>query len=223
VEAEEEFDFTGAVERILGKALASAGAKVALNFQNNVVRAEGVLAELQKAGLPAALVRGDFTDEDSVRQMTEEIARTLGPIDILVLNATPPQLQKPIEEYDWAFYQQMLDFFIKSPFLLIRACLPYMNAQRWERIINVGSEAVQRAVSPFTAYVAAKGKAKAADTPARPPRHRHAPLPSRTPSAPCRTTNAEPTKEMALSVSFTLKSRGPAPSRTDFSPDAHPP
>ncbi|MEY5025258.1 MAG: hypothetical protein RLZZ244_786 [Verrucomicrobiota bacterium] len=148
---------TTGLGKAIAFALASAGAKVALNFQNNVARAEGVLAEFQKAGLPAALVRGDVTDEDSVRQMTEEIARTLGPIDILVLNATAPQPQKPIEEYDWAFYQQMLDFFIKSPFLLTRACLPHMKAQRWGRIINIGSEVVQRAVSPFTAYVAAKG------------------------------------------------------------------
>jgi 3-oxoacyl-[acyl-carrier protein] reductase len=89
--------------------------------------------------------------------MNAEITSTLGPVDILVLNATPAQPQKPIEEYDWAFYQQMLDFFIKSPFLLTRACLPHMKSQRWGRIINIGSEVVARGVSPFTAYVAAKG------------------------------------------------------------------
>jgi 3-oxoacyl-[acyl-carrier protein] reductase len=89
--------------------------------------------------------------------MISETAERLGPVDILVLNATPAQPQKPIEEYEWAFYQQMLDFFIKSPFLLSRACLPHMKAQRWGRIINIGSEAFTRGVSPFTAYVAAKG------------------------------------------------------------------
>jgi 3-oxoacyl-[acyl-carrier protein] reductase len=103
------------------------------------------------------LVRGDVTDEAEVSRMNAEITSTLGPVDILVLNATPAQPQKPIEEYDWAFYQQMLDFFIKSPFLLTRACLPHMKSQRWGRIINIGSEVVARGVSPFTAYVAAKG------------------------------------------------------------------
>jgi 3-oxoacyl-[acyl-carrier protein] reductase len=58
---------------------------------------------------------------------------------------------------DWAFYQAMLDFFVKSPFLLARACLPHMKQQRWGRIINIGSEVVQRGVPNFTAYVAAKG------------------------------------------------------------------
>ena len=138
-------------------ALASAGARVAMNYQNNATRAQQAFAELQEVGGPCQLVRGDVTSESDVQRMVDEIATTLGPVDILILNATPAQPQKPIEEYDWAFFQQMLDFFIKSPFLLTRACLPHMKSQHWGRIINIGSEVVARAVSPFTAYVAAKG------------------------------------------------------------------
>jgi len=145
----------------LGKAmlagLGKAGAKVALNFQNNASRAEASFAEIEAAGIEGMLVRGDVTDEAEVGRMVDEISSKLGPVDILVFNATPPQPQKPIEEYDWAFYQQMLDFFIKSPFLLSRACLPHMKAQKWGRIINIGSEVVARGVGNFTAYVAAKG------------------------------------------------------------------
>ncbi len=145
----------------LGKAmvagLGKAGAKVALNYQNNAARAESAFAELEAAGIDGMLVRGDVTDEAEVGRMVAEIAGKLGPVDIVVFNATPAQPQKPIEEYDWEFYQQMLDFFIKSPFLLTRACLPHMKSQKWGRIINVGSEVVARGVGNFTAYVAAKG------------------------------------------------------------------
>ncbi len=145
----------------LGKAMAialgRAGAKVALNFQNNVARAKKSFAEFEAAGGKGMLVRGDVTDEKDVARIVTKIKAQLGPVDILVLNATPAQPQKPIEEYDWAFYQQMLDFFIKSPFLLSRACLPHMKEQRWGRIINIGSEVVARGVPNFTAYVAAKG------------------------------------------------------------------
>jgi 3-oxoacyl-[acyl-carrier protein] reductase len=63
----------------------------------------------------------------------------------------------PVEEYDWEFYQQMFEFFIKSPVLLTRACLPHMKSQKWGRIINIGSEVVARGVGNFTAYVSAKG------------------------------------------------------------------
>jgi 3-oxoacyl-[acyl-carrier protein] reductase len=144
----------------LGKAilagLGKAGAKVALNYQNNATRAEAAFAELKAAGIEGMLVRGDVTDEGEIARMMSEIAAQLGPVDILVLNATPAQPQKPIEEYDWAFYQQMLDFFVKSPFLMTRACLPHMKAQKWGRIINIGSEVVARGVGNFSAYVAAK-------------------------------------------------------------------
>jgi 3-oxoacyl-[acyl-carrier protein] reductase len=145
----------------LGKAMAialgRAGAKVAINYQNNTARAEKAFAAFKAAGGVGMLARGDVTSEPDVARMISEIAKTLGPVDILVLNATPAQPQKPIEEYDWAFYQQMLDFFVKSPYLLCRACLPYMKKQRWGRIINIGSEVVARGVPNFTAYIAAKG------------------------------------------------------------------
>ena len=118
----------------LGKAMAvalgRAGAKVALNFQNNTERAEKAFAEFRAAGGEGMLVRGDVSSETDVPRIIAEIAKTLGPVDILVLNATPAQPQKPIEEYDWAFYQQMLDFFVKSPYLLSRACLPHMKIGR---------------------------------------------------------------------------------------------
>jgi 3-oxoacyl-[acyl-carrier protein] reductase len=145
----------------LGKAMAlalgRAGAKVAMNYQNNVTRAEQAFAEFQAAGGEGMLIRGDVTSEREVPGMVGEITAELGPVDILVLNATPAQPQKPIEEYDWPFFQQMLDFFVKSPFLLVRACLPHMKEKRWGRIINIGSEALARGVPNFTAYVAAKG------------------------------------------------------------------
>ncbi len=138
-------------------ALGRAGAKVAINYANNTSRAEKTLAEFQAAGLHGALFRGSVVDESSVNALVADIAAKLGPIDIVVLNATPDQPQKPIERYDWAFYQSMLDFFIKSPFLVSRAVLPHMKKQHWGRIINIGSEVVARGVPNFSAYVAAKG------------------------------------------------------------------
>lgn len=138
-------------------ALGRAGAKVALNFSNNVERAEKAFAEFKAAGCEGMLVRGDVSSETDVPRIIADIAATLGPVDILVLNATPDQPHKPIEEYEWAFYQQMLDFFVKSPVLLSKACLPHMKHQRWGRIINIGSEVVARGVPNFTAYLAAKG------------------------------------------------------------------
>lgn len=145
----------------LGKSMAmelgAAGAKVCLNYANNQQRAEETFAQFHATGAKGALIRANVIDEADVNRLVKETEKQLGPVDILVLNATPDQPQKPIELYDWPFYQSMLDFFIKSPFLLTRATLPHMKRQRWGRIINIGSEVFQRGVPNFTAYVAAKG------------------------------------------------------------------
>lgn len=141
----------------MAMALGRAGAKVALNYHNNDVAAEKALAKFKDAGLEGAMFRADVIDEDAVGQLYDQIRTELGPIDILIPNATPDQPHMPIEDYDWDFYQSMLDFFVKSPFLLTRACLPHMKEQRWGRILNITSEVFVRGTPNFTAYVAAKG------------------------------------------------------------------
>ena len=141
----------------IGLALGKAGAKVPVNFCNNRQRAEQAVAEYQAAGIATCLVQASAIDEADVGRMFDEIESSLGAVDIVIPNATCEQPQRPIEEYDWEFYQAMLDFFIKSPYLLTRRALPHMKQQKWGRIINITSEVFHRAVSPFSAYVAAKG------------------------------------------------------------------
>jgi 3-oxoacyl-[acyl-carrier protein] reductase len=143
--------------KAIGLALGKAGAKVPVNFLNNEARAKRALAEYQAAGIATCLVKSDVTTEAGVETLFAEAEKRLGQVDIIVPNATCPQPHKPIEEYDWAFYQTMLDFFVKSPFLLARRSLPHMKLQKWGRIINITSEVFHRAVAPFSAYVAAKG------------------------------------------------------------------
>jgi 3-oxoacyl-[acyl-carrier protein] reductase len=143
--------------KAIGLALGQAGAKVAVNFANNAARGEQAFAEYKAAGIETCLVQSDVTTEAGVGKLFDEVERQLGRPDILIPNATCEQPLKPIEDYDWAFYQRMLDFFIKSPFLMAKRGLPHMKQKKWGRIINITSEVFQRSVSPFSAYVAAKG------------------------------------------------------------------
>lgn len=137
--------------------LAHAGARVAMNFANDRALAEAAFAELQRVSPDSCLVQADVTDPACVERMCREVAEQLGPIDILVVNATCSQPELPFEEYDWDFFQSMLDFFVKSPVLLMKSCLPHMKEQRWGRIIHITSEVLALASAPFSAYVAAKG------------------------------------------------------------------
>jgi len=141
----------------IGLTLGKAGAKVPVNFANNRERAEQALSEYQAAGIETMLLQADVTCPNSVDTLFTELENTLGAPDVIVPNATCEQPLKPIEEYDWEFYQRMIDFFIKSPFLLTKRGLAAMKGNQWGRIINITSEVYHRSVSPFSAYVAAKG------------------------------------------------------------------
>jgi len=148
---------TTGLGKAMARALAEAGAKVALNYANNEQRAQQTLREFEAAELPVQLFRGSITEVEQVGQLVNEISSALGPIDIAVISATPEQPILPIEEYDWELYQQLLDFFVKSPYLLAREILPHMKQQGWGRIVNMGSEVFHQAWSNFSAYAAAKG------------------------------------------------------------------
>src|SRR6266850_7593667 len=112
--------------KAIGLALGKAGAKVPVNFFNNEPRAKRTLAEYQAAGIATCLVQGDVTSEAGVEMLFAETEKRLGKVDIIVPNATCDQPHKTIEEYDWGFYQSMLDFFVKSPYLLTRKGLANM-------------------------------------------------------------------------------------------------
>ena len=141
----------------IAKVLGLGGARVVMNYANDTERGERAFAEFKALGCEGILLRGSAINEDEITSMVQQAEEQLGPIDIVVPNATPDQPLKPIEEYDWEFYQQMLDFFVKSPFLLTRRTLPHMRSQQWGRIINIGSEVFLRGTPNFSPYVAAKG------------------------------------------------------------------
>jgi 3-oxoacyl-[acyl-carrier protein] reductase len=147
--------------RGLGKeiamALAGAGARVAMNYAAGGDTARTAFDDLEQIATDCCLVQGDVTDAGAVARMVEEIAAKLGPIDIVVVNATCNQPELAFEDYDWRFFQTMLDYFVKSPVLLMQACLPHMKQQKWGRIIHITSEVLALASAPFSAYVAAKG------------------------------------------------------------------
>ncbi len=144
----------------IARELARRGATVALNFAHNETRAQQAYDAFLESGFAGELFQADVCDEKSINELIGSIKTKLGPVDILVPNATGPQPQRPIEAYTWEIYQEMIDFFIKSPFLLAQAVLPQMKSKSWGRIVNIGTEAVETAMPNFSPYVAAKGGQK---------------------------------------------------------------
>ena len=84
------------------------------------------------------------------------VAGRLGPVDVLVLNATGPQPEAALDEVTWEVHVAQLEFFVKSPILLGRAVLPGMRNKRSGRIVQVDSEVVDRPPPGRSAYATAK-------------------------------------------------------------------
>jgi 3-oxoacyl-[acyl-carrier protein] reductase len=151
---------TGA-SRGLGAAIASVlaerGAAVAVNYFGNAERAARLVVEIKATGGTAAAFQADVRDEAAVKQMVKGVAAVLGPIDILVANATGPQPNITIEDMKWRDCLDQLEFFVKSPLLLTQAVIAGMKERRWGRIIQIGSEVFEKGVPAFSNYVSAKG------------------------------------------------------------------
>jgi len=139
-------DFTGRVAIITGAArglgraaaerLHERGASVAVNVRDGQ-RAESLA---QSIGDRALAVTGDIAmpgvPDDIVRRTLERFGR----IDILVNNAAMARSTRfpDLSADEW---RQAIEVNLTAPFLLIKAVLPAMKAQRYGRIINISSSA----------------------------------------------------------------------------------
>jgi 3-oxoacyl-[acyl-carrier protein] reductase len=132
----------------IARALAEAGAAVAVNHVSNQTTAEAVVADITQAGGQAAAFH--------VAGMTAAIADSLGAIDILVANAGIAPRQA-IEEISEADFNNVLQVNLTSAFLCCQAVLPDMRKRGWGRLIFVTSGAAYNGGRVGLHYSAAKG------------------------------------------------------------------
>jgi 3-oxoacyl-[acyl-carrier protein] reductase len=151
---------TGA-SRGLGAAIAlelgAAGLNIAVNYFNSSDAAERLCARIRELGCRAQAFKADVRDETEVAGLVGEVTEVFGGVDVLVVNATGPQPMLSIEEQTWTSYLDQLEFFVKSPLLLVQQILPGMKERGFGRIINIGSEVFEMGNPRFANYVSAKG------------------------------------------------------------------
>ena len=140
----------------IARRLARDGLAVAVNDRHGGADAEAVVASIRDAGGVAGRFPADITDEEAVAALVAAVARELGPIEVLVLNATGPQPDALLEQVGWQDHLDQLEFFVKSPVLLGRAALPGMRERGGGRIVHVDSEVAHRPPPGRTAYATAK-------------------------------------------------------------------
>lgn len=137
--------------------LAAKGFQVAVNYFSNEAAARALCLWIEEGGGRALAFHADVRDEGEVGALVSAVEERLGPVDVLVVNATGPQPFLSIEEQTWQAYLDQLEFFVKSPLLLLQAVLPGMKQRGRGRVIQIGSEVMELGNPKFANYVAAKG------------------------------------------------------------------
>jgi 3-hydroxybutyrate dehydrogenase len=129
----------------------------------------GAACARELAGRGAAVVVADV-DGVAAKVLGDEIGGSAWAIDLLdvgaleelvletdvLVNNAGVQSVAPITEFSPERFRSMLALMVEAPFLLIRAALPHMFAQRFGRIVNVSSVHGIRASEYKVAYVTAK-------------------------------------------------------------------
>jgi 3-oxoacyl-[acyl-carrier protein] reductase len=149
---------TGA-SRGIGRAIArrfgQTGARVGINFRQNMAAAEETAAEVVALGGEALLLPGDASDAKDVMACFGKLLAHWERIDVLINNAgiVRDTLMLRMSDDDW---DQVLDTNLRSAFLCTRAALRPMLRQRSGRIINVASISGIRGNAGQANYAASK-------------------------------------------------------------------
>ena len=149
---------TGASRGIGGavaRALAAAGADVAVNYRDRQTDAEAVAGDVRATGRRALAVQADVASSDAVAGMLRQVEAALGPVDVLVNNAGIAII-RGVDDLTEAEFDLTLAVNLKSVFLCTQAVLPSMRARRWGRIVNISSGAARGAGGIGVHYNASK-------------------------------------------------------------------
>ncbi len=160
------FDFDGRTALVTGagrgigrattRLLAECGCQVAVNDRDEAASRE-VAAAITADGGVAISVPGDVSDTATVRAVVASTLSACTRIDFLVNNAGISRY-RPIAECSDEDWDEHLDVMAKGTFLMIREVGPRMVAQRFGRIVNLGSYVAQPNCTTkyFGPYCAAK-------------------------------------------------------------------
>ena len=143
--------------RALARRLAAAGSRVVL-VARELEPLERVAAEIRAAGGIAHAVAADIGDKNAIHPLAGQAAQLVGPIDILINNAstlgpTPLRLLLDTECEDLT---HALEVNLVGPVRLTKVVAGSMALRRRGVIVNVSSDAAVEAYPTWGAYAASK-------------------------------------------------------------------
>ena len=149
---------TGAGQRIgraCALALADEGYAVAVHYNASREAAEVVAAEIRDKGGKAIAVSADLADEDAVRKLLPRAAAALGPIGVLVNNASvfENDTVDTVTKEDWDAH---LSVNLRAPFVLIQEFARGLPGEAGGLIVNLLDERVWNLTPYFVSYTLSK-------------------------------------------------------------------
>jgi NAD(P)-dependent dehydrogenase (short-subunit alcohol dehydrogenase family) len=150
------------IGREIALAFAEAGADVAIQFSRTADEAFGrsdagaeTAAELVSLGVRAAAVEADFGAPKAATDCVREARSRLGGLDVLVVCASI-QYRTPFEEITDDEIERQIQINFRATLELFKAVLPEMRANRFGRILTVGSVNQTAPESVLSVYAALK-------------------------------------------------------------------
>jgi 3-oxoacyl-[acyl-carrier protein] reductase len=133
----------------LGKAaaygFAAEGCNVALCARNEAALAS-VAADLKsKYGVEVLHQALDVTDESGIKAFVAAVGQKFGRIDICVTNAGGPPA-KPFLELSMGEWRRAVELNLLSTVSFCREVIPWMQRQKWGRIITITSSSVKQPI-----------------------------------------------------------------------------
>ncbi len=148
------------IGRAIALELASAGARVAVNYLRQAEEAETVVRAISGSGGEAFAVRADVADPAQVQAMVDEVVGRWGRIDILVNNAGTTR-EYPLVGMDRDEWDAVMAVNLDGVFLVCRAVGKHMFLQKRGKIINVSSVTARVGGRGQANYAASKGGVEA--------------------------------------------------------------
>ena len=140
--------------KAMALALAESGARLAL-VSRNLEQLNETAGAVRKRGAEAEVFQADVTDEQQVGRVEKDVVEKFGKVQILINNAGI-NLRKPVTDFTFDEWRQVMDTNVTSAFLLCRSLVPHMRGQGYGRIINMTSIMSHVALGGRTAYCASK-------------------------------------------------------------------
>lgn len=117
-----------------------------------------LVSRIEAAGGTALSLTGDVSSEDGAAHLVARTIDEYGRLDVLVNNAGAPHGRDrgPIEEVPLSAFEAVMGVNVRGVFLMTRAAVPHMKAQRYGRIVSMSSVAGLVALPERAAYCASK-------------------------------------------------------------------